>query len=107
MTQNIRLEDRRRAPRSWIRRSGQVIVVKGLRHTSTIDCQVLNTSTCGALVRVDRAADVPDDFYLTINGQPERKMTCSVARRKPTLLGVRFVPQSNYVVHISQTSPCS
>jgi hypothetical protein len=85
--------NRRRAPRSWVRRSGQLIIVRGLRGISTIDCQVLNTSIRGALIKVVCASDIPDDFYLIIDGQPERKITCSVARRSQKLLGVRFVPQ--------------
>jgi hypothetical protein len=96
--------ERRRAPRSWVRRRGQVIVVRGLRGTLAIDCQVLNTSKSGALVKVERAADLPDDFYLVIDSQPERKMTCSVARRGQTLLGVRFVPQANYDVRVVRAS---
>jgi hypothetical protein len=107
MTQRKANAERRRAPRSWVRRRGQVIVVRGLRGTSAIDCQVLNTSKGGALIKVERAADLPDDFYLVIDSQPDRKMTCSVARRGQTLLGVRFVPQTNYHVRVSQTSPCS
>ncbi len=96
--------ERRRAPRHWVRRPGQVIVVRGLRGIATIDCQVLNTSKGGALIKVERAADLPDDFYLIIDSQPERKMTCSVARRGQTLLGVRFVPQTNYDVRVVRTS---
>jgi hypothetical protein len=83
--------ERRRAPRSWVRRRGELIIVRGLRGTSTIDCQILNTSLRGALIKVVRASDIPDDFYLIIDGQQERKITCSVARRGQKLLGVRFV----------------
>ena len=96
--------ERRRAPRHWVRRRGQVIVVRGLRGTAAIDCQILNTSKSGALVKVERAADLPDDFYLIIDSQPDRKMTCTVARRGQTLLGVRFVPQTNYDVRVVRTS---
>jgi len=96
--------ERRRAPRSWVRRRGQVIIVRGLRGTTAIDCQVLNTSKGGALIKVERAADLPDDFYLVIDGQLERKITCSVARRGRTLLGVRFVPQTNYDVRVIRSS---
>jgi hypothetical protein len=104
MTQKKTNAERRRAPRSWVRRRGQVIIVRGLRGTSAIDCQVLNTSKGGALIKVDRAADFPDDFYLIIDGQLERKITCSVARRGQTLLGVRFVPQTNYDVRVIRSS---
>jgi hypothetical protein len=96
--------ERRRSPRAWVRRRGQVIVVRALKATSTIDCQVLNTSKGGALIKVQRAADLPDDFYLVIDAQPERKITCTVARRGQTLLGVRFVPQTNCNVRVIRAS---
>jgi hypothetical protein len=96
--------ERRRSPRSWVRRPGELIVVRGLRGTTAVACQILNTSKGGALIKVERAADCPDDFYLVIAGQPELKITCSVARRGQTLLGVRFVPQSNYDVRVVRTS---
>jgi hypothetical protein len=99
--------ERRRSPRTWVQRRGQLVVVRGLRGTSAIDCQVLNTSKGGALIKVHRAADLPDDFYLIIDAQPERKITCSVARRGQTLLGVRFVPQPNCNVRVMRGSaPC-
>jgi hypothetical protein len=96
--------ERRRAPRTWVQRRGQLIVVRGLRATSTIDCQVLNTSKGGALIKVQRAADLPDDFYLVIDAQPERKITCLVARRGKTMLGVRFVPQPSCNVRVMRGS---
>jgi hypothetical protein len=47
------------------------------------------------------AADVPDDFYLTIAGQMDKRLICSVVRRGKRLLGVRFIHQADYRVHIS------
>jgi hypothetical protein len=88
--------ERRRSTRTWAQRHGQLIIVRGLRRTSAIDCEVLNTSTGGAAIKVDGAADLPDDFYLIIEGQPDHKITCSVARRARTVLGVRFVSRPGY-----------
>jgi hypothetical protein len=97
--------DRRRHPRVWLRRGGQLILVKGLRGTATLPCKVLNTSKSGALIRVDGdASSVPDDFYLTIAGQPDTRIVCSVARRGKKLLGVRFVAQAEYEVRVSTTT---
>jgi hypothetical protein len=95
--------NRRRHPRVWLRRGGQLIIVSGLKGV-TVPCKVLNTSKGGALIRVESgAANVPDDFYLTIAGQPDRKIVCCVARRGKKLLGVRFVEQSSYSVRVSTT----
>jgi hypothetical protein len=102
MTQNKPGRERRKSPRTWLRRGGQLILVKGLRGTATISCKVLNTSKTGALLMVGgAAADIPDDFYLTIAGRPEQKIICSVVRRGRKLLGVRFIEQPGYDVHIS------
>jgi len=95
--------DRRRHTRVWLRRGGQLIIVSGLKG-STVPCKVLNTSKGGALIRVEgEAAGVPDDFYLTIAGQPDKKLVCCVTRRGKRLLGVRFVEQSGYEVRVSTT----
>lgn len=94
MTQNASVQDRRRAPRLWKRTPGQLIVFRGLKRSLVIGCHVLNRSKTGALIKVDDAAQVPDDFYLVIDGQPGQEITCTVARRGERLLGVRFVPQT-------------
>ena len=94
--------ERRRSPRVWLRRGGQLILVKGLRGTDTVPCKVLNTSKGGALIMVGGAAtDIPDDFYLTIAGQPDQKIICSVVRRGKKVLGVRFIEQASYDVRVS------
>jgi hypothetical protein len=104
MTENKSGKERRKSPRVWLRRGGQLILVKGLRGTATLPCKVLNTSKTGALLMVGgAAADVPDDFYLTIAGQPQHKIICSVVRRGKKLLGVRFIEQPNYEVRISSS----
>jgi len=102
MTQGSKGSERRRSQRVWLRRGGQLILVKGMRSTETVPCRVLNTSRGGALVQVEgSAADVPDDFYLTIAGQPDKRLICSVVRRGKRLLGVRFIEQVDYQVHVS------
>jgi hypothetical protein len=102
MTQGAPCSERRKSPRVWLRRPGQLILVKGLRGTSTMPCRVINTSKGGALIRVEgAAADVPDDFYLTISGQADRKLICSVVRRGKHLIAVRFIHQPAYEVRIS------
>ena len=73
-----------------------------MRGTCALPCKVINTSKGGALIQVDgAAADVPYDFYLTIAGQPDRRLICSVVRRGKRLLGVRFIAQPDYDVRIS------
>src|SRR5262245_50660223 len=105
MTQDAKGSERRRAPRVWLRRGGQLILVKGLRGTSTVGCKVLNTSKGGALIQVDcLASEIPDDFYLTIAGQLDQKIICSVVRRGKKVLGVRFIAQPKYDVRVSTSS---
>lgn len=102
MTQTASGSDRRKWPRVWLRRPGQLTLVKGLRGTTTVPCKVINTSKGGALIQVEgAAADIPDDFYLTITGQSDRPYICAVVRRGKRLIGVRFIPQADYEVRIS------
>ena len=53
MTQNASGSDRRKSPRTWLRRPGQLVLVRGLRGTSTLPCKVINTSKGGALIQVE------------------------------------------------------
>ena len=93
-------QDQRRSARVWLKRPGQLTLVRSLKASSTISCKVLNTSKGGALIKVDcAAAEIPDDFYLTIAGQQQR-IVCSVVRRGRQLLGVRFVAQPDYEVRL-------
>lgn len=102
MTQDTKGSERRRSTRVWLRRGGQLILVKGIRSTETVPCKVLNTSRGGALLQVEgSAADVPDDFYLTIAGQADKRLICTVVRRGRRLLGVRFIHQADYQVYVS------
>lgn len=95
--------EKRRSARTRVRLSAQVIIVAGMR-TNSIPCQVLDKSKGGMLLWVDRAEDVPDDFYLVIDGQSQ-KITCTVARRRSKYLGVRFIPQTSPTdVRTSRTS---
>jgi len=102
MTQNAPGSERRKTTRVWLRRPGQLILLKGLRGTTSMPCKVINTSKGGALIQVEGAAtDVPDDFYLIISGQSDRKHICTVVRRGKRLLGVRFIAQPDYQVRLS------
>lgn len=102
MTQNASGSERRKWQRVWLRRPGQLTIVRGLRGTTSIPCKVINTSKGGALLQVEgAAADVPDDVYLTISGQDDRRFVCSVVRRGKRLVGVRFIAQPEYEVRIS------
>jgi hypothetical protein len=102
MTQTASGSERRRWPRVWLRRPGQLTLVNGLRGTTTLPCRVINTSKGGALLQVEgSAADIPDDFYLTISGQADRQYVCSVLRRGKRLIAVRFIAQPQYEVRIS------
>ena len=105
MTQSRSSRERRKSPRMWLRRGGQLILVKGLRGTATVACKVLNTSKGGALLMVEGAAsDIPDDFYLTIAGQPKERIICTVVRRGKKVLGVRFIEQAKYDVRVTTVS---
>ena len=54
------------------------------------------------LIQVDGlAAEVPDDFYLTISGQQDKKYICAVVRRGQRLVAVRFIAQPDYQVRVS------
>lgn len=102
MAQGSTGSERRRSTRTWLRRGGQLILVKGMRGTASVPCKVINTSRGGALLQVEgTAADIPDDFYLTIAGQADKRLICSVVRRGKRLLGVRFIEQADYQVRIS------
>ena len=102
MTQTVSGNERRKSARTWLRRPGQLVMLRGLRGTATIPCEVINTSKGGALIQVDGAAtEVPDDFYLTISGQQDKKYICSVVRRGQRLVAVRFIAQPDYQVRVS------
>jgi hypothetical protein len=83
-----------------VRIGGELIIVKGLRGTSTVACKVLNRSKGGALIKVASADAVPDDFYLTLPTDRNRRIICTVVRRGKKLLGVRFVSQPDYEVFV-------
>jgi len=104
MTHNPKGSERRRSPRSWVRIGGELIIVKGLRGTSTVACKVLNRSKGGALIKVASADAVPDDFYLTLPTDRSRRIICTVVRRGKKLLRVRFVSQPDYEVCVLRSS---
>lgn len=104
MTTEKQGRERRRSPRIWVRSPGQVTVMRGLRGASTIACTILNRSKGGALVRVPDAAQVSDDFHLSFDEEPGRKIVCSVIRRSKQLLAVRFISQPNTEVRVVRLS---
>jgi PilZ domain-containing protein len=71
-----------------------------MRGTRSLACTILNKSHGGALIQVERAADVPDDFYLTFDDEPSRKIVCSVIRRSKQLLAVRYTQQTNIEIRV-------
>jgi hypothetical protein len=96
--------ERRRSPRIWQRAPASIILVRGMKSSAPMSCEILNRSKGGALLLVSSAAEVPDDFYLSLKGQQDL-ITCSVARRGQKLLGVRFVPRPSCNVRVITTSP--
>jgi hypothetical protein len=104
MTPEKQGRERRRSPRIWVRSPGQVTVLRGLRGTSTIACTILNRSKGGALIRVPDASVVSDDFYLSFQDEPGRKVVCSVVRRSRQLLAVRFMLQPDVDVRVVRLS---
>jgi hypothetical protein len=103
MDERVKCIDRRRAPRLWRRARAEILVVRGLRSTKTVPCELLNRSRTGALISLPHTSDIPDDFYLVVVGEAER-LTCAVARRGPKLLGVRFVPRTTSDVRVIRLS---
>lgn len=96
--------ERRRSPRKWVRSAGQVTIIRGLRGTQTMDCVIRNTSAGGALLQVDDATMVPDEFYLTFAVEPQRRIVCTVIRRSKRLLAVRYEAQPNREVSVRRIS---
>ncbi len=96
--------ERRRSMRVWVRSPGKVTVLRGLRDSATIPCTILNRSKGGALIKVPDASVVPDDFYLTYDEDPNRKMVCAVVRRSRQLLAVRYISQPSTEVRVVRLS---
>jgi len=84
-------ENKRRADRKRVLRGGKIILGNLM---STFECKLRNVSDTGALLMVNNAANIPDEFYLAIDFQPGRR-PCHVAWRKMNQLGVQFLDVDN------------
>ena len=81
--------ERRRWTRTQSHVSGRISFLNGQKHRSC-DCEILNVSSGGALIKVLNATDVPDTFCLVIDKQEDRSIVCQAARRHRDHLGVAF-----------------
>jgi PilZ domain len=80
-------ESKGRAERKRVLRGGKIILANLM---STFECKLRNVSSSGALLIVNNAANIPDEFYLSVDFQPGRR-PCHVAWRKMNELGVEFL----------------
>lgn len=79
-------DDQRAAPRRRTLKGGKIVINNGF---STIQCTVRNLSATGARLQVTSILGIPDTFQLAMDdGQ---KFDCTIAWRKETELGVKFV----------------
>lgn len=78
--------DRRRTGRTRVLK-GALIVYRGGH--CTMDCQILDYSEGGALVKPSDIIFCPDEFVLKPNVGPSRD--CEVVWRKNGMIGVRFL----------------
>ena len=60
-----------------------------LRLAQGFPCHTVDLSEGGALLEAD-FRNIPDAFYLVLEGDPKRR-TCQVVRRSADYAGVRFV----------------
>jgi hypothetical protein len=79
--------ERRRVPRHRTLKSGLI----AFNRAGTIECRVRNLSPIGACLEVAGPAGIPDEFVLMIR-HDQLRQTCRVIWRKPTQVGVEFVP---------------
>jgi hypothetical protein len=78
--------DRRRTRRRHTLKGASVVFKNGY---CSLNCQILDTSEEGALLRVDDFLTCPDGFVLKPRFDPPRD--CEVVWRKRELLGVRYL----------------
>ncbi|HEY5047155.1 MAG TPA: PilZ domain-containing protein [Rhizomicrobium sp.] len=76
---NKRIGDRRR-----LLKAGRIVFGQG---RSVIDCTVRSVSRTGAMLNVQNAVTVPQEFELRWDGNVRR---CTVVWRKVASLGVKF-----------------
>ncbi|HWG05289.1 MAG TPA: PilZ domain-containing protein [Beijerinckiaceae bacterium] len=86
-------QEKRRSPRMEINAPGRVIAVsRRLRVEKVIPCKIIDISQGGALIEL-KHDDIENDFYLEMDSEPEKRMTCTVVRRDSLhRVGVKFVP---------------
>jgi hypothetical protein len=78
---------KRRAERRRVLRGGKIILSNLM---STYECKMRDLSATGALLIVNNATSIPDEFYLAVDFQTGRR-PCHVAWRKMNQLGVEFL----------------
>jgi len=78
------MDERRGAPRHRVLKTGKIVLADG---TSVIDCTVRNLSETGALISVENAVVMPEEFTMQVDGNPRR---CIVMWRRFDRLGVKF-----------------
>ena len=79
--------ERRKVPRHRTFKAGLI----AFNRAGTIECRVRNLSPIGACLEVAGPAGIPDEFLLLIEHE-QLKKSCRVIWRKPTTLGVEFMP---------------
>lgn len=92
---SVYYQEQRQWPRMEINAPGKVISVnRRLRVEKIIPCKIIDISQGGALIEL-KHDDIENDFYLEMDSEPEKRMTCTVVRRDSLhRVGVKFVPLS-------------
>ena len=87
MSQTDKAEEHRRAPRNKTLKGARIVFPNGI---STIACRIRDQSETGALIVVELASTIPDEFNLILDGD-DRKQPCNVAWRRAGRIGVKYV----------------
>ena len=102
LTQTDKPDEHRRAPRKKTLKGARIVFPNGI---STIACQIRDQSDTGALIVVELASTIPDEFNLILDGE-DRKRPCKVAWRRAGRIGVRYVEaltdRRHHVVSVPQ-----
>jgi hypothetical protein len=80
--------ERRKVPRHRTLKAGLI----AFNRAGTIECRVRNLSEQGACLQVAGPAGIPDEFLLLVEHE-HLKRRCRVIWRKPTQMGVEFLPE--------------
>jgi hypothetical protein len=83
-------QERRRAQRHRTLKGG---LIAFNRHGSTIECRVRNLSPIGACLETPGPVGIPDEFLLLV-ARDNLKRRCRVVWRRPTQVGVEFMPDA-------------